>query len=177
MRIIAGSHKGRKINGPDNNLIRPTMDRAKEGIFNVINMDIIDSNVLDLFSGTGNLGIEAKSRGASEVVSVDNSKEAINLIKENLKNLNMEIDVIQRDVEDYLKQTAKKFDIIFLDPPYDIDPKKLVEILKKAIIALDKEGYLVLEMDAKINLDLNGFNVFKEKKYGISRFYFVSSNE
>ena len=125
MRIISGTAKGTKLYTLDGLNTRPTLDRVKESIFNIIQNDIEDSIVLDLFSGSGNLGIEALSRGAKYAYLVDNNPKAIDIIKKNINNLDINnVKVIKKDYKQalkYLKENDKKLDIIFLDPPYKTD--------------------------------------------------------
>lgn len=118
MRVITGSARGRKLKTPANYDIRPTTDNVKESMFNILNFDIEGRRVLDLFAGTGQLGIEALSRGAKEAVFVDVSKESISIVKDNLKLCGFYSTVIQSDAIEFLKNT-KPFDIILIDPPYD----------------------------------------------------------
>ena len=120
MRIIAGSLKGRVLLEFSKIGVRPTSDMARESLFNILQNDIYGAKFLDLFSGTGAVGIEAYSRGASEVVLNDNSRESITLIKKNLEKLGIsgKIKVTSFDAISYLKTSNDKFDIIFVDPPY-----------------------------------------------------------
>ena len=123
MRIIGGCLKGRKLIKPVGTAIRPTADRTREAIFNIIGHRVIGSNVLDLFAGTGAFGIEAISRGARSAVFVENDKEALSLITRNVKALNLEeiANVVKLDVLNNLNTFRfhrVEYDIIFLDPPY-----------------------------------------------------------
>ena len=118
MRVITGTARGRKLATPANNDIRPTTDNVKESIFNIIQFDIEGRRVLDLFAGTGQLGIECLSRGAESAVFVDQSREAVKLVRDNLKTCNLNGTVIQMDSLSFLKSCGK-FDLIFIDPPYD----------------------------------------------------------
>ena len=118
MRVVAGRYRGKKLKEFDIETTRPTLDRVKESIFNLIQFDVPDSVVLDLFSGTGALGIEAISRGAEKVIMVDSNKLAINVIKQNLVGIEGCYEVVQQDYETFLKTTDIKFDIVLLDPPY-----------------------------------------------------------
>ena len=120
MRVITGSARGRKLSEPKNYDIRPTTDNVKESIFNIIQFDVEGRRVLDLFAGTGQLGIEALSRGAKSAVFVDKSSEAIALVKQNLKACNLEANVVREDSLSYLERGGK-FDLIFIDPPYDTE--------------------------------------------------------
>ena len=116
MRVITGSARGRKLKTPENYDIRPTTDNVKESVFNIIQFDIEGRRVLDLFAGTGQLGIECLSRGASSAVFVDQSREAVKIVKENLKACGLTGTVVQADAMSFLR-TCGKFDIIFVDPP------------------------------------------------------------
>jgi 16S rRNA (guanine(966)-N(2))-methyltransferase RsmD len=120
MRIISGSARGRKLQEPAGNAIRPTTDMVKESVFNIIQFQLAGRRVLDLFAGTGQLGIEALSRGASAAVFVDESAEALKLVRLNLKAAGFEnaAQVVRTDALSFIKSGAK-FDIVFLDPPYD----------------------------------------------------------
>lgn len=177
MRVIAGKYRSRNLNTPKDNSIRPTMDRAKEGIFSSLAFDIIDASVLDLFSGTGNLAIESLSREARSATFVDNDTNAITLINSNLSLVGASGRVIKSDVKSYLENTTGSFDIIFMDPPYNLDNSKIYELLdlivKKKI--LNSDGKLILEFDKNKKLDVSNYNVLKVKKYGISNFYIIGA--
>ena len=120
MRVITGKARGIVLKTPSGMATRPTADRVKEAIFNIIQFDIPTASVLDLFGGTGQLGIEALSRGANRAVFIDEREDACKLIKENLKRTKLEAygRVIRSDYMSYLKSCKDKFDIILLDPPY-----------------------------------------------------------
>ena len=118
MHIISGKYRGKKLKGFNIEGTRPTMDRVKESLFGMIQNYVEGSKVLDLFAGSGALGLEAISNGANEAYLIDNNEEAIRVIKDNMKNMNDDIKVIKSDYKKFLKETDLKFDIIFLDPPY-----------------------------------------------------------
>lgn len=120
MRVITGSARGRKLNTPPDYEVRPTTDSVKEAIFNIIQFDIEGRRVLDLFAGTGQMGIECLSRGAKECVFVDDHRSSLKIVKENLKLCGMEAKVVQSDALGYLS-SGDRFDLIFMDPPYDSD--------------------------------------------------------
>ena len=118
MRVITGTARGRRLKTPEGMDIRPTTDNVKESIFNIIQFDIEGRRVLDLFAGTGQLGIECLSRGASEVVFIDSSRDAVKIVKDNLKTCGFNAPVLQMDAVNYIKACGR-FDLIIVDPPYD----------------------------------------------------------
>ena len=161
MRVISGIYKGKKL---EYNIegTRPTMDRVKESLFGMIQSYIKGSTVLDLFAGTGSLGIEALSNGAKKVVLVDKNEEAIKVIKKNVSDMS-NIEVVKNDYANYLNNCKIKFDIIFLDPPYH---ENLIENAIKSIIKnnlLNDKGIIVCEIEDNFKCNLN---LIKEKKYG-----------
>lgn len=157
MRVIAGRCKGRVLFSPKDKFIRPTSDRVKEFIFNFIGKSIENAIILDLYSGTGNLSIEALSRGAQFAVLVDNSEQAIRLIYRNLEltNLLSQCQIVRQHVLRYLKKaiTQKKyFDFIFADPPYFIaDYQNVVEYIGRDNLLHDG-GFFVLEHSSREKL-------------------------
>ena len=144
MRVITGSARGRKLKTPENYDIRPTTDNVKESVFNIIQFDIEGRRVLDLFAGTGQLGIECLSRGASSAVFVDQSREAVKIVKENLKACGLSGTVVQADATSFLR-TCGKFDIIFVDPPYDSDLYESVLNTVNSIDILSDGGIIICE--------------------------------
>lgn len=118
MRVITGTARGRKLKTPENYDIRPTADSVKEAVFNIIQFDVEGRRVLDLFAGTGQLGIEALSRGAAECVFVDRDKAAADIVRQNLTACGLSARVAGEDALGYL-DTCGRFDLVFVDPPYD----------------------------------------------------------
>jgi 16S rRNA (guanine(966)-N(2))-methyltransferase RsmD len=173
MRVISGSARGLKLKTPTNEDIRPTTDRVKESLFNIINNYIIDSNILDLFSGTGSLGIEALSRGAMKCVFVDLSKDSMSIIKDNIEKARGN-DKSETMLTDYAGAISKlslkneKFDVIFMDPPYH--KNIFIPALEKISSAkiLKDDGIIIVEHDSKDTLPDNVGNLVKDrdKKYG-----------
>ena len=164
MRIISGKYKGKKQDGFDIEGTRPTMDRVKESLFGIIQNNLKDSICLDLFAGSGSLGIEALSNGASICYFVDKNKQILNILKNNLKGIENSI-LIEKEYLMALEELKnKKFDVIFLDPPYKdnlITPsiKKIIELNM-----LNKDGIIVCEYENEdIKCDLK---LIKDKKYG-----------
>ena len=144
MRVITGSARGRKLKTPENYDIRPTTDNVKESVFNIIQFDIEGRRVLDLFAGTGQLGIECLSRGAASAVFVDQSREAVKIVKDNLKACGLTGTVVQADAMSFLR-TCGKFDIIFVDPPYDSDLYESVLNTVNSIDILSDGGIIICE--------------------------------
>jgi len=164
MRVISGKYKGLKLKGFDINGTRPTMDRVKESLFGMIFPHLEDAVILDLFAGSGSLGIEALSNGAKKVYFVDNSHIPIITIKENLKNIKEDYEILNMNYSKALDILKEKFDIVFLDPPYD---KNLITPSIQKLIENDllNDGALIIceyeKEDIKCNLEL-----IKYKKYG-----------
>ena len=153
MRIIAGTYKGRKLYSPRGSWLRPTTDRVKTYIFDKIGFAIKKSRVLDLFAGSGSLGIEALSRGATHATFVDNSKRSIDIIKNNLSIINNpeNVDIIYSDVNRFLKSKDEEhdqYDIIFADPPYDLNKEEIIQsVLRNKLLAIN--GLFMYEQRTK----------------------------
>ncbi len=163
MRVISGKYKGKILKGISIIGTRPTMDRVKESMFAIIQNKVKNAVCLDLFAGSGSLGIEALSNGAKECYFVDNGKDIINILKENLKNID-NATIIQAHYKQAIKKIDKKFDIIFLDPPYkeNLINSSICDIIKYDI--LNKDGLIVCEYETEeFNCNLN---IVKENKYG-----------
>ena len=171
MKIISGKYKGRVLEGFDIAGTRPTMDRVKESLFAMIQSYLEDATVLDLFAGSGNLGIEALSEGAKEIYLVDKNKKACQVIKRNINKIGIEAsDIFCGDYKSALKKYREqsiKFDIIFLDPPYQTDlVKKSVEIIEKYEL-LSQNGIIVAESDILDKIIFSDkLEIVKSKKYG-----------
>ena len=144
MRVITGKARGRKLATPANNDIRPTTDNVKESIFNIIQFDIEGRRVLDLFAGTGQLGIECLSRGADSAVFIDQSRESVKLVKENLKTCGFEAAVMQMDALSFLRGCGQ-FDLIFIDPPYDSPLYEKVLETVNSVDILSDGGIIICE--------------------------------
>lgn len=179
MRVISGSARGLKLKAPEGLNTRPTTDRIKESLFNIIAADLYDSVFLDLFSGSGAIGIEALSRGARKAVMVDSDFKSIKVIKANLKAARVEnrAEVLTCDVSSAISNIGKrndKFDIIFMDPPYNRDfIKNTLEYIVKADILSD-EGYIIAEQSQEDDVpDVKGLNVFRVKDYKVTKMTFL----
>ena len=174
MRIISGKYKGKKLNGFNIEGTRPTMDRVKESLFGIIQTYIPDSIVLDLFAGSGALGLEAVSNGAKECYLIDNNIEAIKTIKENSQNFEEQLNIIHIDYKKFLKTTDKKFDIIFLDPPYK--EKQLdtsLHIIEERGL-LNENGIVICEYE--IGEPHTNLELIKEKSYGPKKIKIYKNN-
>ena len=168
MRIISGKYKGKTINAPKNLPVRPTTDYAKEGLFNILTneFDLEEIEILDLFSGTGNIAFEFASRGAKKIRSIDQNHHCVSFIKKTSKSLNCnQITVFRNDVFKYLKQYSQSFDIIFADPPYNMPETAQIPDLVFKNQLLNKNGWLIIEHDKHTDLsDYNNFVILR--KYG-----------
>lgn len=170
MRVITGTARGVQLKTPEGMQTRPTSDRVKEALFSIIQFDVPGKRVLDLFGGTGQLGIEALSRGAKSAVFVDAGDKACNLIRENLRRCKMDnnTQIIRGDYLQYLQTCHDRFGLVFLDPPYA--EVFLENALKKIteIDILESGGIIVAERPAGKDLswDFPGFTRSKDYKYG-----------
>ena len=183
MRIISGNYKGKKILLPKDKLTRPLKDLTKESIFNMIqhskllNVNLENSNVLDLFSGVGSFGLECLSRGAANVTFVENYKEVLVVLKKNIDNIKQKnfSKIVEKNIflDSTLKILNNKFDIIFMDPPYK--EKKLTDLLNIIIkLKLLKNNGIIIIHRHKKEEDMfpNEFNILIKKNYGISKIIF-----
>ena len=169
MRVITGKARGVVLKTPDGMQTRPTADRVKEALFSIIQFDIPTARVLDLFGGTGQLGIEALSRGATSAVFVDAGEDACKLIRENLRRTRLESSakVIRSDYLQFLKTTKESFNIIFLDPPY---AEVFLENALKMITEIDilqSGGIIVTErpLGKELPFEFPGYTRSKDYKY------------
>ncbi len=170
MRVISGKARGTQLKTPEGMLTRPTADRVKEALFSIINFDIPGANVLDLFGGTGQLGIEALSRGAASAVFVDSREDACKIIRENLRRTKLDTGakVFRSDYLDYLHRCKEKYDIILLDPPY---AEVFLENALKCIAEIDilqTGGIIITERPAGKELlcSFEGYTRSRDYKYG-----------
>ena len=167
MRVISGEYRGRKLLEPEGRDVRPTTDQVKEAMFNIIQFDIEGRRVLDLFAGTGQLGIEALSRGARECIFVDSVRDSLRLVKENLHRCGVSARTEQSDALSFLRR-RERFDLIFVDPPYDSALAPEVMEAVKAFDILSKGGIMVVETRRETVLpDLGAdYGAVKTYRYG-----------
>ena len=178
MRIIGGKNKGKKLKSFDGQDIRPTSDRARESLFNILGSRVFGCDFLDLCSGTGGVGLESYSRGANTVTFVDSSQKSLNLAKENAKSIGLDKEFVLTSADNFLKRTNKQFDIIFFDPPYAFDGvSEILKIVNEKQI-LKEGGLFIYERVAdKQSQEVLGFELIQSRKYGIAVFDFYRTLE
>lgn len=168
MRVITGEARGRKLLTLEGADVRPTTDKVKEAVFSAIQFDIQDRVFLDLFAGSGQMGIEALSRGAKSAVFVDNSRKAVEIVRKNLNNTGFyeRAKVIHTDGLSFLSMTGEEFDIVYLDPPYGTGI--LQEIMPKIVEKVKKTGVIIVENPEKEDILQNygEFMLDRQKHYG-----------
>lgn len=180
MRIVSGIHKGRRIRAPKGLPVRPTTDRAKEALFSILGHRIAweDATVLDLFAGTGNISYECASRGCPRVVAVDSHPGCVQFIRKTAAELQLPVRAQKRDVVKFLKKGSQPFDLIFADPPYEMDETDLGELVSLCMGKgwLNAEGMLVLEHSPQRDLsEEEGF--VEARSYGSTVFSFFRETE
>ena len=166
MRVNSGNLKGRKLIENKYDHIRPTTDKVRQALFTKLQFFLQEKKVLDLFCGTGALGIEALSRGASSVLFVDKDFRSVQMTKENLKNLKIDAKVVKCDAVKFVEVCNENYDLILLDPPYKsgLYEKVLPKIYEKNL--LNDDGVIVCEHASNDTFDYSPFQVYDEKKYG-----------
>jgi len=167
MIITAGIYKGRKVTAPDEKIVRPTLSKIRESIFSCL-FSIIDfegKNFLDMFAGSGIMGLEALSRGFKLTVALEKNPKVAKVLKENYENIKLKPNLIVGDSLKLLPKLKEKFDVIYLDPPYfsGIYEESLKKILETNI--LNKDGIVVLEHVNSVDWETLGFKLIKQKKY------------
>ena len=178
MRIISGSHRGKKIIAPDNLSVRPTTDFAKESLFNILNnyfyFDAI--SVLDLFAGTGNMSYEFAARNATEIIAVDTNPLCVNFINRTAKLLSFDkLSALKIDAVSFLNRCKQQFNIIFADPPYYWQGHKSIPelVFEKNLLLTD--GFLVIEHDTQINFQTHT-KFYQQRVYGKVNFSIFAEN-
>ena len=173
IRVNAGKYKGRKIEEPNPLTTRPSKDIVKVGLFNIIRNEVLNCTFLDLFAGSGQIGIEALSRNAKKVYFIEKDRNAFKILKNNLSYVpSNDYEVINTDFKLFLDNSLNliKFDIIFVDPPYkmEINDEFISNLISNY---LNDSGILIFEREDKFNDELNDKYSFKEYKYGRSKLY------
>ena len=168
MRVITGTAKGRRLKTLPGLDVRPTIEGVKEAIFSIVQFEIEDAVVLDLFSGSGQLGIEALSRGAKKVVFVDNAAESVKIIKDNLKHTGLEANAVVCNMANnaFLRSTKEKFDIAILDPPYN--HKLIHKSMPQLVEKMSESGIIICEHVKETSLPerFGSFAVSKIYRHG-----------
>ncbi len=168
MRVITGIARGKRLVTPEGSDVRPTSDKVKEALFSALQFDIEGRRVLDLFAGSGQLGIEALSRGAKSCVFVDNSKKSISLVKKNLEITGLENNakVVQSDFSSFAAMCRDTFDIVFLDPPYNTGI--LCDSIKSVLPLMSDFGMIVCEYPPEVEIpeSIADFTVYRTYRYG-----------
>ena len=181
MRIIAGKYKGRQLFSAKNRSIRPTTDRVKEYIFSILEDYIKDCRVLDLFAGTGSLGLESLSRGASNVTFVENSYQSIKVLKKNLMRVKViePYTIVLKNALTFLRQNKEPFDLIFADPPFKWN--HYIELIPLSFLPenLSEYGIFILESERtqEIEWETNIYEILRQKKYDRSLVTFFGRKE
>lgn len=185
MRVIAGKARRMTLIAPEGRDVRPTTDRIKETLFNILQQDIFDSSFLDLFSGSGGIGIEALSRGAKEAVFVEKNKEALRCINHNLSHtrLSDDAEVLPMDALSAIRNLSKRgksFDIIFMDPPYEQDMEMSVLEELDASGILHEDTIIVIETSLRTDeteFNFGNFEVTRVKEYKTNQHVFLNYNK
>ncbi len=168
MRVITGSARGKRLITPDGRDVRPTPERVKEGLFSALQFDIEGRRVLDLFAGSGQLSIEALSRGAESAVLVDSSATSIKIARANIENCGFadKAKIVQSDYSAFCAMSRDTFDIVFLDPPYA--EGLLMPALKAVLPLVSDYGFIACEHPPEVELDeaVGGFKIWRSYRYG-----------
>jgi 16S rRNA (guanine966-N2)-methyltransferase len=167
VRIIAGSHRGHTIYAPPGRDTRPTSDRVRENVFNILG-PVDGAAVLDLYAGSGAMGLEALSRGAGRVVFVERDAEAVKAIERNLDKLRLHATVLRNDAVAVLAGETRKYDLVLVDPPYDMYPDVQPQLARYLPAVLAEDGVVVVETDARIEPELP-LEQRTSRKYGAAR--------
>ena len=171
MKVIAGIYKGRNIDTIKDTTTRPMMGKAREGIFNALQFSFKNAYVLDLFAGSGSMGIEALSRGAKYVTFIDNSPDCIKQINKNLQEYKNDYSVLKLDVSNYINEVAGKYDIVFYDPPFEYVTEDINADISEIGNNLNKNAFIVIHRHSNSSSIVlpNDVELYKEKYYGQSK--------
>jgi len=171
MKVIAGIYKGRNIDTIKDTATRPMMGKAREGIFNALQFSFENADVLDLFAGSGSMGIEALSRGAKYVTFIDNSSDCIRQINKNLQEYKKDYSVLKLDVSNYIIEVNSKYDIVFYDPPFEYQTENINIDIEELINKLKKKAFIIIHRHSNSSSIVlpNDVELYKEKNYGQSK--------
>ena len=177
MRIVGGFYKGRVLEPFEKIGVRPTSDMVRESLFNIIRYKVVGAKFLDLFCGTGAIGIEALSRGAKKVVLNDGGRDSVNLTKKNLLKLKISegVEVLNSDALGFLLRTSEKFDVVYIDPPYASDlGQKALDLVQNV---LEIDGIVIYESEKIFDGEVEGLTVYDRRKYGRAHLTFFRKGE
>ena len=172
MRVIAGEFRGRRLVAPDTRDTRPVTDRVKEAVFSSLGERVVDAEVLDLYAGAGNFGIEALSRGARHATFVESGRRALDALRRNLETVRAgdRATVIPTTVERFLDESAGVFDLVFCDPPWPVDTDALTKILHELASRLAEDARVVVSRRATDSIpEPQGLRIDAERRYGDTR--------
>jgi len=170
MRVIAGTHKGRRLRAPATPGTRPVTDRVKESIFSSLGPEVRDAVVADLYAGAGSFGIEAISRGATRVTFVEVARPAVQALQENLAALSMAGELVVTEVDRFLARPGERFDVVFCDPPWPLPSAELQAILEKLLDRLSDEAVVVVTRRSSDPIPLPlGYLIEDERRFGDTR--------
>jgi 16S rRNA (guanine966-N2)-methyltransferase len=182
VRIISGELRGRRLRAPSGLATRPTSDRLREALFNILGSDVVDSRFLDLFAGSGAVALEAASRGADVVVAVENSRRALEVLEDNVERCGMSerIRVVPKEAAAALRSfvvEGSRFDIVFIDPPYETDHYTQVLAQLGSLEIVDPDGLVVVERDARRPLPgtFGALRAYREVTHGGSTLMFFQA--
>ena len=170
MRVLAGRYKSKLIRTINDPLTRPMMSKVRESIFNSLQFNIENKDILDLYAGSGSLGIESLSRGANFVTFTENSDDCITILKQNLKEFENNYKITKSSVDKFLQTSLSTYDIVFYDPPFKIETDVVKNEVMKIYNILNTDGFVVIHRHtASKELDtLKNYKIHKEKNYGQS---------
>ena len=180
MRVTGGIFRGRKLQTISGRATRPTADKVREAVFNVLMHDVEGARVLDIFAGSGALGIEALSRGARSAVFVESGRTQVNAIKNNLRSLGLEADILVKDYRTacrHLSEEGQRFELIFADPPYDeVTPPEIVETVLQYGL-LSHNGLLIIEHKRKQAKESDKMHLLKKRRFGQTEVSFYARKQ
>ena len=176
MIITGGKYRSRKLISPSEKIVKPTLSKVRESVFNILSsrIDFEGKHFLDLFAGSGIMGFEAISRGFSFLTSIDNNAKNIALLKQNANTLGIDGTFIKYDALNFLKNRDKNFDVIYLDPPYDSDLAQQVLDLISQNNILSQNGIIITETRKDKIIDFSDFSILKECSYGLCKLVFLN---
>ena len=177
MIITGGKYRSRKLISPSEKIVKPTLSKVRESVFNILSsrIDFDGKSFLDLFAGSGIMGFEAVSRGFSNLIAIDNNAKNIALLKQNAQILGIEGKFIKYDALNFLKKPEQTFDLIYIDPPYDSDlAQASLDLIYKGSL-LEENGIVIVETKKDKTPDFSNFEIMKECTYGLCKLTFLNN--